>query len=913
MTVRFPLVVAFVLLGPSPVRSASAPLAESRAPARVTLVPPRVPSDTPPGPPVVTAVPGAVRPALPDFVPDTVKPFKVVAQDSAPEAVLVDLRIGTLVSSTVQAFRVRTEALLPLSRLLSMAEVRFRLSPDGVLEATVSPGRRLVVEASRDTMVYGDQRVRIEREYRLLKDGELYIGAERLGNLLGTRIVVDWTELAVTITDPSGLPVGQRTRREAARAALQQRRVGRQVDLAIGLESRRVDGLVFDYSLFLPGGQPLGAGGYAFALGADVYGGALMLGLHSVGRADAGVVLGDGSWTGVWEQGRYVRQLRLGDGYSTGPRIQSLRGVSATNAPFQRDPYLGVSRFDGRLEPGWSVEAYQNGQLIAFDTTDAAGGFGFRIPIRYGENPVDFVAYGPLGDVRRFYQTYRVLGDLLPERRLEYGVSAGACRDVRCRGTGNLDVRYGLSGRVTLEAGADRFWRDSLADLWHPYAGITANPSNAWAVEVEGVGNALARGSVVFAPSLNLRVSAEAAAYDAHSAAPILTVAGQRSLWGLSGFYRPIPGLGLFYLDGQLHQLRGADGTTTRIRVGASLQTAEARFLPYIRTEHQSSPTGAATTRPFVGLNTYVLPRPRWGRWLAGTFVRTAVEAQAFAGAPKVTLASAFASRTIAPGLNLEAGVGWQRGSRGPFMQFTLNTYLPAVRSYTTVTAPAGAPASLSQLVQGSVLWSGPTGRLTTAPGPSIERSGIAGRVFQDVNLNGSWDAGEPPIAGVRVVVGSHAVTSDSSGLFRVWDLVPFEPVAVFVDSLSIDSPLLVPQFAAATIVPNPNRFRTLDVALVTAGVIEGRVLRDVGGVREPAGALTLVLTDRRSGAQRRFTSFSDGAFYLMGVKPGDYTLAVDERMLAAWQMTVAPLSFTLAPQAEGALSGLDLILTPAR
>src|SRR2546422_5489181 len=41
---------------------------------------------------------------------------------------------------------------------------------------------------------------------------------------------------------------------------------------------------------------------------------------------------------------------------------------------------------------------------------------------------------------------------------------------------------------------------------------------------------------------------------------------------------------------------------------------------------------------------------------------------------------------------------------------------------------------------------------------------------------------------------------------------------------------------------------------------------------------VTLTLTERRTGARRSFTTFSDGGFYVLGVKPGDYDLTVDPR-----------------------------------
>src|SRR5207302_12616 len=176
---------------------------------------------------------------------------------------------------------------------------------------------------------YGARRVRLEPEYRSFRDGELYVGAERLGDLLGSPFVVDFSELTVTLADPGDLPVARRLRREAARTALLRPREMARPDLLLAAEHPRWDGLVFDYSLL---------------------------------------------------------------------------GVASTSAPFVRPSLVGDRRDEGALEPGggWSVEAYRGGQLLGFDSVDATGRFSVPVPVRYGENPVDFVAYGPLGEIREF-------------------------------------------------------------------------------------------------------------------------------------------------------------------------------------------------------------------------------------------------------------------------------------------------------------------------------------------------------------------------------------------------------------------------------------------------------------------------------------------------------------------------------
>ncbi len=815
-----------------------------------------------------------------------------VPRDTTPETVVIDLRIGRITGTTVQAYRVRSEVLVPLSQFFQLVEIRHRLTPNGRLEATVDPGNRpILIDSHSDSMQYGDRRVHIEREFIRSESAELYVGSERLGDLLGLMFAVDWSDLTATVVDPSSLPIARRLRREAARDAYLRRPDATRADVTLGLQRPSWDGVVVDYSLFSPSADPLAGSTYGFGLGADVGGGSLEMLAQSVGPAELGRVHVDASWTGVWRENRWVKQLRLGDVASTGPRSRALDGVAITNAPFVRPSLIGSLRYSGSLEPGWSVEAYRGGDLVAFDSADASGGFAIALPVRYGENPVDFVAYGPFGEIREFNRTYRVLNELLPARQFEYGLAGGRCPQPSfiCNATANLDVRYGATARWTVQGGLDQFWRDSLPDRTHPYAALVGNPSNDWAIQSEVVGAGLVRGALRYEPSVDLRLEGEYVHF-ARDSASVLAVPGRLAQWTLTGFLRPKTSHGFFFFDGRFERITTDAGALTRTRLGASLQTDEMRLLPYVRTEHGQAVGG---NREYAGLSTFIMPRGRWGMFLSQMLLRTNAEVERRAG---LVSWSAFAAHPVTRGVRLEVGANWLRGDAGLTYTLTVTSYFSALRAVTSVLAPPGQPVSATQFLQGSVLWDRRTDRVDVAPGPSLERSGLSGRVFMDVNANGLRDVGEAGVANARVLVGSLSTRTDSTGAYHVWDLVPFEPVIVSLDSVSLDSPLLVPLFARTSIVPGPNRFRSLDIPVVEAGVIEGRVVRNGAGV----GGVTLILTDRRNGTRRTLVTFNDGAFYLMGVKPGDYELTVEEQVLDALAVDAEPLRFSLAPTPNG-------------
>jgi hypothetical protein len=125
-----------------------------------------------------------------------------------------------------------------------------------------------------------------------------------------------------------------------------------------------------------------------------------------------------------------------------------------------------------------------------------------------------------------------------------------------------------------------------------------------------------------------------------------------------------------------------------------------------------------------------------------------------------------------------------------------------------------------------------------------------------------------------------------------------------------------VPAFAAASIEPSPNRYRRLDLPVLPGGVVEGKVVwtdRRADGQtdseRTTAGVV-LVFRHPLSGEQRVITTFGDGGFYLMGLRPGQWEVTVDKRCLGALQASAEVGRFTIQPDSQGdSVDGLVLQL----
>ena len=163
---------------------------------------------------------------------------------------------------------------------------------------------------------------------------------------------------------------------------------------------------------------------------------------------------------------------------------------------------------------------------------------------------------------------------------------------------------------------------------------------------------------------------------------------------------------------------------------------------------------------------------------------------------------------------------------------------------------------------------------------------------------------------GVRVRAEFSSALTDSSGRYSVWDLPSFEPVMMTVDSGSLASPLWVPAYRSVSVETAPNRFRSLDIPIVPGGVIEGTLVRSTPEGSTPLAGVKLWLRGRGSREVRTLYTFSDGAFYVMGVKPGEYDLVADPDVLTALGLQGDPLSFTMPAAVDGAtVDGLELQL----
>jgi hypothetical protein len=832
------------------------------------------------------------------FSSPSLRAQEVARGDSAVTEVLLQLRIDGGPMEVVSALGGDSLTLVPVRRFLELAEVRLDGGvPGRRLAGVLEPGRvAFAFDVDSGTISRGDSVWRAAPGELLWRGDELYAGTATLGAALGIDFQADFGELILVASHTSDLPVVRRLAREQRRRRLLGLPATTPWETTLTRERRVADGAVLDWAYTGALTDPVGASLLQLGLGAQLLGGSLEL-QYAGQQSDAGGTTDlRSSWSGVWPGGHWLRQLRLGDIVPGARRGRVLRGIELTNAPYLRPAAFGRELLDGSLPDGWEVDLYQDQQLLGYAAADGTGRYALDLPLQYGANPVEVLAYGPNGEVVHRRRTVQVPFDRLPDGRFEYALSGGACQGDPCNAALSLSARYGVTSWLTAETGSDNFWRDSLPDLWHPYALVSAAVTSSTGLTLEGVSRGLVRGRADFDPTPDFHLDVEHTRFASGVPSPL--VGGtERDRTDVVAFWRPRPAAGGSVVQLALSHARLAAGTSDAERLALTSRVGNLRVVTGVH--HRRLPTtGAAASQ--VGIDAagdLVLRGP--GPVLRNLFLRGDLSVET-SGLSRVTLG---VGRQLCGPIRLDVGGGWTRGQHGLALDLALTTNLPGLRGVSRSRYTGAAGLEGTNLLEGSVTYDGHLRRVELGNGRLIGRARVVGRVYRDLDGDGLQGATEPGVGGVRLRVGSRGVTTDSLGRYSAWDLVPFEATSVEVDTLSIDDPLWVPASLVYRLVPGPNSYDAVDVALLPASEAAGRVV--LGEEEAGVGGVPVVLRHVGSGATARVTTFSDGSFYATGLRPGAYEASVTRETLDLLKARQTPAGFGVEASQAAPIDGI--------
>jgi hypothetical protein len=561
------------------------------------------------------------------------------------------------------------------------------------------------------------------------------------------------------------------------------------------------------------------------------------------------------------------------------------RGAEVTNRPLFNPVAFDRTRFEGDLPSGWDAELYRNGELIAFSRSDGSQRYVFEdVPLIYGDNRFEIVTYGPQGQQRSRLEYLNVGQEHVPPGQTWYwaGISQpgkNMLSEVVDRDDGGgierqrgdftrpdlqagVQVEHGLDKRTSvgvlaamLLAGNEKlsFVEGSVRRSIGP-ALLEA------AVARDGKGGMAARGhAIARIGAINVSADALLADYfiingrreqsyrEARLSvdAPIRLGRRQLSTHGQIGF-----------VD------RGGEGRT--LNAAGRLSTNFNGFNLATQVDWQ---------RRTAGRGAFDQDRLEVGLIGSGRIKDVRLRGQTiWEISPQSRLKTAELSAywSASDKADWEGAIGYDgEYKRG-------RARVSHIRRFDSVAAAAsieaGTDGSFAAGINLNFSLDSSRGGFKLTNQRLASSGSVEARVYRDLNDNGARDASEPWEEGAFITTGrrvSEDVT-DKNGKIRIGGLLPYQAVAVGIDTSSLSDPSLTPKNALQVIVPRPGVTSQVEIGLVGGGDIEGVLVQDGGQGFE---GLDVELVDATGKVVSSTRSDFDGFILFERVAYGHYTL----------------------------------------
>jgi len=164
-------------------------------------------------------------------------------------------------------------------------------------------------------------------------------------------------------------------------------------------------------------------------------------------------------------------------------------------------------------------------------------------------------------------------------------------------------------------------------------------------------------------------------------------------------------------------------------------------------------------------------------------------------------------------------------------------------------------------------------------------KGALRARLFEDINLNGTYDHGETLLEGGQInapQLRRHGI-SNNAGI--AWIEKPNSWVIsdIEYESNTLNSGSLLYTGKPFSISLRPGKVTNIDMPFTRTGDIDGTVYRQIsGGIKRPVrGATVIVLNDNKVIADKRRTD-SDGYFTFEGLLPDIYTIVIKNEKIVS-------------------------------
>jgi hypothetical protein len=605
------------------------------------------------------------------------------------------------------------------------------------------------------------------------------------------------------------------------------------------------------------------------------------------------------------------------------------RGLSLGNTPLDQLADNRKVNITGEIQTGWDIELYRNGVLIDQRLGSSEGRYEFNdIQLDYGNNDFELIFYGPQGQRETKTESYIVEGNTVLAGQGMYRfslVEVGKSllnvdhfdEDPTQQGTmASTVLDYGLTDWLAVSAGSSVF-EPKLGDTQQFFTlGTSASMGKAGLFSARILQNNDQRQSTDFNYRTRFWDTSYALNYrQSESVDPLTdaetktnTYAATMSGQLFTGGWLPIAYQNAWQRNENKEQNLRDEYYQNAIGIGSRLGYFSNSLT--LQKDIIAPPSLPLSLEPTMQdrLTGSFQYRKSFGRLHTRLFNNYAIqptnETFAYGGTFNYSWTQNFNSELrytyykLQDQYQVDLGLNWNKDA----------FYLSTNAGYNedgSWTAGLGLRFSLGyEPLQRSVF---------TSAQPIAQSGAVSARVFEDLNMNGIFDANEPPIenATVKAVQAYRQEKTNKSGVAVLSSIYNNTTTDIVVDESTLDGPFMITAIPGVAIKARKGYVETVDLPVVKAGEVEGVIyLKNTAGASDVAPYITLNLVDKNEKIIATTRSEYDGYYLFTNVKPGSYSLKVDENYIDRRGLKTANKNLDFSSDGD-VIAGVDFVLRP--
>jgi cell division protein FtsN len=793
------------------------------------------------------------------------------------------------------------ELYLPVTDLFEFLRIRNIPSAglDSIYGSFIDPEAKFYINRVTRKIIYQERIHYLEEGDLIRTETNLYLRAVYFGRIFGLECDFNFRNLSVSMTSKLELPLIREMKQEEMRRNITRLKGEIKADTTIG---RSYPGFRFgmaDWSAIAT--EEINGKSETrlnLSLGSVIAGGETTVSLNYNSMEPFTEKQQNYLWRYVNNDFSPLRQIMAGK--IATQAISSLYnpviGVRVTNTPTSFRRSFGSYTLSDMTEPGWIVELYVNNVLVDYVKADASGFFTFQVPLVYGNTIVKLKFFGPWGEERTKEQNINIPFNFLPEKTLEYTVSAGVVEDTLMSRFSKAAVNYGLTRGITIGGGVEYLSSVSSGPVM-PFVKASVRLARNILLNGEYTYGVRAKGTLSYRLPSDLQFDLNYTWYHRDQTAINVNYREERKI------------------SASLPLRTGKFSSFNRFSVNqlilpqSQYTTGEWLFsgsLWRINTNITTYGLFIADIKPYFYSNISLSVR------LPGRF---AIMPQAQYGYSdnQVLSVKLRIEKLLLDHAFLNAS--YERNFRNDLSLAELGFRYDFAFAKTGLSVrQSGKKTTFVEHASGSLINDRKT-RFTTADNrPNVGRGGITIIPYIDLNANGRRDAGERKATGLNLRVSSGRVEYiEKDTTIRILGLEPYASCFIELDPNSFDNISWQLAFRTLNVTSDPNMLKTIYVPVIVAGEANGTVTFEEDGSKRGQGRVIVNFFNEKMTSAGRTLTEDDGYFSLFGLNPGKYLVRVDTAQLRKLGMTSEPdsIPFTIKGGVDGDIcDGLNFNLT---